>query len=276
MQTTSNDKLSERQRRELEYHRDHAVKYQSLLDQPFDWSVFDRPERKWWNAYWQMYAWLCAQDLKGKRVLVVGCGFGDDAIRLAKLGASVTAFDLSPDSLAIARAIAQREQLLIDFGEMPAEALTYANYSFDLIVARDILHHVDVPATMRELERVARPEATFLVNEIYSHSVTDLVRRSALVSKVLYPRMQKLIYGAAAPYITEDERKLTEADLKLITAPLQAPTMRKYFNFLVNRLIPDRMETVAKADRLVLRTVGALGGVLAGRILFAARFRKAA
>lgn len=276
MQTTPIDTLSERQRRELEYHRGHAAKHRALLEQPFDWSVFNHPERKWWNAYWQMYTWLCARDLKGQRVLVVGCGFGDDAIRLAKLGASVSAFDLSPDSLSIARAIAQREGLLIDFGEMPAEALTYGDNSFDLIVARDILHHVDIAETMRELERVARPGATFVVNEIYSHSITDLVRRSALVAKVLYPRMQKLIYGTVSPYITEDERKLTESDMKLITAPLEAPSMRKYFNLFVTRLVPDRNETAAKADRLILRAVSGLGAVLAGRVLFVARFRKAA
>jgi 2-polyprenyl-3-methyl-5-hydroxy-6-metoxy-1,4-benzoquinol methylase len=29
-------------------------------------------------------------DLRGKDVLVVGCGFGDDALRIAKLGANVT------------------------------------------------------------------------------------------------------------------------------------------------------------------------------------------
>jgi ubiquinone/menaquinone biosynthesis C-methylase UbiE len=266
--------LSERQSRELAYHREHAAKNWMRAAEPFDWSVLDRPERRWWNAYWQMYAWLCSQELSGQRVLVVGCGFGDDAIRLAKLGAAVSAFDLSPDSLAIAGVIARREQLSIDFGEMPAEALRYADASFDIIVARDILHHVDIPATMRELQRVAKPGALFVVNEIYSHSITDMVRRSGFVARFLYPRMQRLIYGTATPYITADERKLTEFDLRLITAPLEAPLMRKYFNVVVTRVVPDRFEAAAKFDRVLLRVLERLGSLLAGRVLFAARFRK--
>ena len=274
MQNNDPNQLSDRQRRELEYHVGHAAKNRALIDRPFDWDVFDRPERRWWNGYWQMYTWLCAQDLKGMRVLVVGCGFGDDAIRIAKLGAVVSAFDLSPDSVAIARAIAEREKIEVEFSEMPAEKLSYPDASFDMIVARDILHHVDIPQTMRELARVARPGATFLVNEIYSHSVTEVVRRSNLVAKFIYPRMQKLIYGTTTPYITEDERKLSEADLALITAQLDAPSMRKYFNFLVTRVIPDRIEVAAKLDRALLRVVGELGAVLAGRVLLIARFRK--
>jgi ubiquinone/menaquinone biosynthesis C-methylase UbiE len=268
--------LSDRQRRELDYHRGHAAKNQALVDRPFDWSVFDRPERKWWNAYWQMFTWLCAQDLTGRRALVVGCGFGEDAIRLAKLGCVVSAFDLSPDSLAIARAIAEREGLAIDFQVMPAERLVYADDSFDMILARDILHHVDIPAAMQELQRVARPGAVFVVDEIYSHSITEVIRRSRLVSEVLYPRMRKLIYGTATPYITEDERKLSETDVALIMAPLEAPQMRKYFNLFVTRVIPDRIEAAAKLDRLLLRALGGLGHWLAGRVLFVARFRKSA
>lgn len=276
MQTSDINALSDRQRRELEYHVGHAAKNRALIDRPFSWEILDRPERRWWNGYWQMYTWLCAQDLSGKRVLVVGCGFGDDAIRIAKLGAVVSAFDLSPDSLAIARAICEREKLTVEFAQMPAETLTYPDASFDMIVARDILHHVDIPATMRELTRVARPGAIFLVNEIYSHSVTEVVRRSNVVAKFIYPRMQRLIYGSSTPYITEDERKLSEGDLALITAPLEAPSMRKFFNFIVTRVIPDRIEPAAKLDRLLLRAVGGLGAILAGRVLFVARFRKPA
>lgn len=39
----------------------------------------------------------------GERVLVVGCGLGDDAEYLAERGANVTAFDLSPSAIAWCR-----------------------------------------------------------------------------------------------------------------------------------------------------------------------------
>jgi SAM-dependent methyltransferase len=45
--------------------------------------------------------WLTAReaDVRGRRVLVVGCGLGDDAQAVAARGAAVTAFDLSPTAI---------------------------------------------------------------------------------------------------------------------------------------------------------------------------------
>lgn len=269
-----NLELTERQQRELDYHREHAKLHQKVLDTSFSWDVLDRPERRWWNAYWGMYDYLVKCDLAGKRVLVVGCGFGDDALRIAKLGAKVSAFDLSPDSLQIARALALREGLEIDFGEMPAEKMLYDDNSFDYVLARDILHHVDIPSTMGEIVRVAKPGAVFVVNEIYSHSFTDKIRYSALVEKVIYPKLRRLIYGPGKPYITEDERKLSEADLELIMKPLQPRLFTKYFNFLVTRVVPDRFDSFAKIDYRLLRILRPIGHVLAGRVLFSAQIAK--
>ncbi len=45
--------------------------------------------------------WLADNPLngRGKKALVVGCGMGDDAIELEKLGFDVTAFDVSPTAI---------------------------------------------------------------------------------------------------------------------------------------------------------------------------------
>lgn len=266
--------LTERQRHELEYHKEHAHRNASILDKPVSWDVLNHPSQRWWNALWCMYSYLTSLDLRGKRVLIVGCGFGADALRLAKLGASVHAFDLSPDSLEIARALAQREGLDIRFDEMPAEALKYEANFFDCIIARDILHHLDIPRAMAEVIRVAKPGALFVVDEIYSHSITDRVRHSAVVEKVLYPRLQRFIYGTDRPYITEDERKLSEVDIKAITQPVGQILFTKHFNFLVTRIIPDRYDTLAKLDRLLLILLKPLGFLLAGRILLAGHIAK--
>jgi SAM-dependent methyltransferase len=42
-------------------------------------------------------------DAAGKSALVIGCGFGDDAEFLARLGFAVTAFDISPTAIGAAR-----------------------------------------------------------------------------------------------------------------------------------------------------------------------------
>ena len=266
--------LTERQQRELDYHKEHAKLHKSMLSAPFSWEVLQDPGRRWWNAYWGMYEYLVNCDLKNKAVLVVGCGFGDDALRLAKLGAKVSAFDLSLDSLEIAKALALREGLEIDFQQMPAERMLYADNTFDYVLARDILHHVDIPETMREIVRVCKPDALFVVNEIYSHSITDKIRHSTLVEKVLYPRMRKLIYGPGKPYITEDERKLSESDLEEIEGHLQPRLFTKHFNFLVTRIIPDRFDSLARVDRLLMRMLRPVGHLIAGRVLFSAHVKK--
>jgi 2-polyprenyl-3-methyl-5-hydroxy-6-metoxy-1,4-benzoquinol methylase len=107
--------LTERQRREFDYHREHAEKHRHLLTGHCCWDVIERPKSRWWNAYWQMYAFLVDRDIANKRILVLGCGFGEDALRIAKLGAQVSACDLSEASLAIAERLAERERLAIGF-----------------------------------------------------------------------------------------------------------------------------------------------------------------
>ncbi|MDZ7957920.1 MAG: class I SAM-dependent methyltransferase [Aulosira sp. DedQUE10] len=46
--------------------------------------------------------WLMAHQLsaQGQKALIIGCGLGDDAEALAKLGFEVTAFDISPTAIA--------------------------------------------------------------------------------------------------------------------------------------------------------------------------------
>lgn len=49
--------------------------------------------------------WLEKNELigNGKRAVVIGCGMGDDAEKLAQLGFTVTAFDISPSAIAWAK-----------------------------------------------------------------------------------------------------------------------------------------------------------------------------
>lgn len=274
MDALKDEMLTERQQNEIEYHRQHAKINSAIVNKPFSWDIIDNPSQRWWNAHWKMYAYLSSFNLKGKNILVVGCGFGDDALRLAKLGGNVYAFDISPESLEIARVLADREGLKITFEEMPAESLKYESNIFDFIVARDILHHVDIQPAMNEICRVAKTGAVFVGNEIYSHSITDIIRRSALVEKIIYPRMQRFIYGVDKPYITENERKLTELDVAAITRHLQSLELKDYFNFLVTRVIPDKYTSMSKLDRLLLIILKPIGCILAGRFLFSGQIAK--
>ncbi|HWG18495.1 MAG TPA: class I SAM-dependent methyltransferase [Acidobacteriaceae bacterium] len=70
----------------------------------------------------------------GKRVLDIATGTGNLAIPLARSGCIVTGVDIAPNLLEQARARAAAEGLTAQFDEGDAEALPYADASFDAVV----------------------------------------------------------------------------------------------------------------------------------------------
>ncbi|HEX7125629.1 MAG TPA: class I SAM-dependent methyltransferase [Thermodesulfobacteriota bacterium] len=275
MGATPDPTLSARQRREIDYHRERAAEYARTSLDPVSLHIARATRRRWWNAYWHAWTWLRAADPAGRRALVVGCGFGDDAVRLAALGARVSAFDLSPESLEIARLRAAAAGYGdIEFRRMPCEALEYRDGSFEIVLAVDILHHVDIPTALRELARVAAPGALLVCNEPYTHRSLERLRRTRPVERWAYPLVARWMHGAAersALYITEDERKLCEADVDELRRAV--PGLRvAYFNAVAGRIVPDRLRVVARAERAGLRLIGPAARVLAGRFVASGRF----
>lgn len=263
--------LTPRQQRELEYHRGHAAKRSDVLDLPIECDVISAGPRKWWNAFWAMYDHVLAENVAGKRVLVPGCGFGEDAIRLSLLGAKVSAFDLSAESIEIAVQRAQNAgQAHIDFGVMPSEALSYADNSFDVVLFVDILHHVDIARTMQEIVRVLKSGGTIIGDELYTSSKVQRIRESWLVEKIAYPPMRRWIYGTQTPYITPDEHKIDERDFAHVRKIL-ASCDTGYFGVLEGRLFPGRIAWASKIDRLFMKLAGPAGSLLGSRIVFSGK-----
>lgn len=264
--------LTPRQRRELDYHRKRAERLTELRTRSPSLTILSSPQRRWWNAYWHTYSLLLQIDMCGKTALVVGCGFGDDTVRLNALGANVVAFDLSPESVSIAEA-RTAPPARVSYSVMAAEAMDYADDLFDVILAVDILHHVDIPATMRQLQRVAKDGCHVVCNEVYTHSWLTRLRESWLVRNLLYPRVRGWIYGTEDPYITEDERKLSERDIGMLRSWL-GRSREDYFDVIVGRLVPDRFHWISRADRLLLQALGPLASVLGGRVVISGTMRK--
>ncbi len=100
--------LTARQQREVDYHRDHARHHETREKIPVEMDVVTNKRRRWWNAYWSTYDILGGYDLQNMRVLVPGCGFGDDAVRIAHIGAEVHAFDISPEIVKISNNLSTR------------------------------------------------------------------------------------------------------------------------------------------------------------------------
>ena len=69
----------------------------------------------------------------GMRVLDVGCGTGNVAVRAAKAGADVTGLDLTPELFDDARRHAADEGIEVEWVEGDAEALPFDDGSFDCV-----------------------------------------------------------------------------------------------------------------------------------------------
>ena len=261
--------LTARQQSEYEFHRAHSEACRDLIDEPVASDILSSPSRRPWNAYWSMYDRIISANPAGKRVLVPGSGFGEDAIRLAMLGARVSAFDLSPESVDIARERAARAGYPdIEFAVMPAEAMaSYGDNIFDMVVFVDILHHVDIPSTIPEIVRVMKPGGMIVGDELYTHSTLQKVRESALVTKFAYPRLQRWIYDDHTPYITPEEHKIDEHELGIVLRAIDAPRV-EFFGVAEGRLFPSRMVWASKIDKAIMRISRSAARRLGSRVVF--------
>lgn len=96
-------------------------------------------------------------DVRGRRILDLGCGHGMAAIVLARRGANVTALDLSIGYLQEAATRARANHVNIAWVAADAERLPFADGSFDCVWGNAVLHHLDLEPAGRELRRVLRP-----------------------------------------------------------------------------------------------------------------------
>jgi SAM-dependent methyltransferase len=96
----------------------------------------------------------------GLEVLEVGCGRGDLSLELVARGARLTAIDVSPAMLDLARRRAERFASGAEprFLVAPVERTGLPDAAFDRVVGKWVLHHADVRLAAPELARVLRPE----------------------------------------------------------------------------------------------------------------------
>jgi ubiquinone/menaquinone biosynthesis C-methylase UbiE len=97
----------------------------------------------------------------GHRVLEIGCGTGNLAIRAKKTHPAVSVVGSDPDPLALSRAQRKAAQLNgIRFERGYAQRLPYADGEFDRVLSSMMLHHLDddaKSAAAAEVFRVLRP-----------------------------------------------------------------------------------------------------------------------
>jgi 2-polyprenyl-3-methyl-5-hydroxy-6-metoxy-1,4-benzoquinol methylase len=195
------------------------------------------------KLYPKEFCFLLLGDVRGKSVLDVGCGEGEDAMILASLGAQVTGLDVSAGAINLAtrRAALNGVSGRARFVCAPLQAANLPEKSFDVLWIDNVLHHVldDLEATLRALLRAAKPGALIVCSEPVN----------------LNPTLRKIRFLVPVhTEVTPGERPLTMGDLAILKALL--PGLRKRHFTCLGRLtrflIPDfRYESAPRWRRLL-------------------------
>lgn len=97
-------------------------------------------------------------DFRGKRLLDLGCGAGENSVYFAQRGAHCVASDYSPGMVEIALKLADSNGVEIEGKVINAMAIDFPDNSFDFVYASNLLHHIPDPKiAIQEMYRVLKP-----------------------------------------------------------------------------------------------------------------------
>lgn len=197
---------------------------------------------------WVRSAFAALGALRGNRALDYGCGHGMAAVTMARAGATVTAFDLSPGYVNEARERAAANGVSVECVTANGEELPFADASFDAIWGNAILHHLDLARAGRELKRVLAPGGVAVFCEPWGgNPLLGFARRS-----LPYPNKER----------TPDELPLTRRDLRPLRAVFPALEVRGFQLFGMVRRVwrnPRVLRTLDAIDAWLLRATPSLG-----------------
>lgn len=210
-----NTELSERQLREREeFNRRAPSKRLTAVDLDH----YNHPRFGPWSAYWTIWNFVLTNFSPDRHtILSFGCGRGREALRYASRGFQVAGFDISEELVKNAIELAEQYDLSnkSTFSVQAAEGLDYADESFDVIVGENILHHIDIERSVKEMYRVLRPGGVALFKDSLETPIRDRFRNLGIVKRFV-PAGTKNLKTGQKYTPTEDERPLNQHDLSLL------------------------------------------------------------
>jgi phosphoethanolamine N-methyltransferase len=206
---------------------------------------------------------LEGSDLRGQRVLDIGCGLGAiDLLLIQAHGAGhVTGIDLEPDLIQKARARVVRAGLSsqIELIQVSPGALPFANAGFDVVFSKDSLVQIpDKPALFSEVRRVLVPGGRFIASDWlrggsgpYSRQMLEYFRLEGITYNMA--SAEETAWALSAAGFVEVELKDRNA-WYLALAQREAHSMRtEWLPLLESRLGLGRAQHfVANWEQLVL------------------------
>ena len=163
----------ERFHREEEFHDDWAasVRPEEVMVVP-SFEACTAPEHR--------FILSLLGNLKGKKLLDLGCGLGEASVYFATQGAAVTASDLSSGMLEMASKVAAHHGVSLTTQHAAAEETRLPPESFDIVYAGNLLHHVEIAKVLDEARRVLKPGGIFVSWDPLQHNpLINVYRRLA-------------------------------------------------------------------------------------------------
>ncbi len=131
-------------------------------------------------------------DVKGKRILEIGCGGAQNSIALSKWGARAFGVDLSRRQIMYGRKIMRNENVEVSLLICNVERLPFKSESFDIVTTAVSLHYVpDLNAAVAEANRVMVKGGYFTFSMAHPSAESKLVKyrgRSAVALKNYFKR----------------------------------------------------------------------------------------
>ena len=108
-------------------------------------------------------------------VLDEGCGIGQWAISLEKLGFNTVGIDNSSKLLNIAKRNAKKHKAKCKFLEADIRNLPFKNNSFDIVLSAGIIEHVpEIEKCIKEIARVLKKEGYLIIHVPHKISIFTL------------------------------------------------------------------------------------------------------
>ena len=205
------------------------------------------------------YAFHLLGDVRGKDVLDLGCGSGENTLLLAHRKANVIALDISPDLIDIAKRRMSINKPFSDVKFLTASAhdLPLPDESVDVVFGIAILHHLDMATISAQIMRVLRPGGRAIFQEPVRDSRLLRIVREAI------PYKQKDVSSFEYPLCNRDIVILVKPFESYRAKDFQLPFVRLARVLRWHRWVPR----LYKADRRLLDRFPALGHYATVRVL---------
>ncbi len=127
------------------------------------------------------YSKLAALDvgIKGQKVLDIGTGTGVIAREFSKQGCDVIGTDISAEQIEMAKALASKEKLEVEFQVCSSEELDFPENTFDVIIANQCFLYFDVEKVKPVFEKILKPNGVLVLSHFSWMPFLDNVAKAS-------------------------------------------------------------------------------------------------